>query len=295
MNHNKRVRQAYGTESVISEVSNLKQIIKLPTHIIDSSKPKIRQTYGAESVISEGGNLKQSIKLPAHIIDSLKPKQYKIYGLFNGDFNQAETLNLISGNLNYYIVEDLELEEFCELNYSTGLSSIKIIITKNNGTNYTWQDETTVLIQHNLNGIVDYVLRYKEFNRILTTDTLINDNELLIQIPAQLDLQEDDYLELIVYKISEDVNIKNIFTYKEIQIENDNITFKNPFNDLNQIDMILRNSESERVLFGCTKTLNNITILKPELEEYKNIIDKVYVYKCDECKTYNIKNNPERN
>lgn len=117
-----------------------------------------------------------------------------------------------------------------------GVISKKIKITKNNTIDYEWQDETTILLKHNLNGIVDYVLRYKNLQRIITTDQVVSENNLLIKIPEQITSNETDYLELIVYKISKDEIIENIFQYEE---QNNRLEFPITLNS-NQIDAIIR-------------------------------------------------------
>lgn len=83
------------------------------------------------------------------------------------------------------------------------LVSKKIIINPNQLSNdYKFINRTTVTIYHNLHGIVDYVLRYKNLNRILTTD-IINDNDsLTLIIPAEYANQDDIYFECVVYLLS---------------------------------------------------------------------------------------------
>lgn len=251
------------------------------------NKKWIKQTYGAETVLSEGGVKQEIIKLPPEIIH--KPK-FKIYGLLDSQFDLINSeLDLLSGNLCYYIVEDTELQEFCEIKKEQTIESKKIKITKNNGNNYYWVNQNTVKVQHDLDGIVDYVLRYKDLNRVLTTDTMLDLNNLEIVLPPQIELGEDDYYELVVYKLSNDINDNNIFKYKEFSINDDNLTIHNSF-ETEPIDYILRTENNERIIFGSEIKTNNIIFLKPEVEKYSNIVSKIYIYKCNETKTYNTKN-----
>lgn len=214
------------------------------------------------------------------------PKQYKIYGILDSIYDVEDKLDLLEGNIKYFITEDLQLPEFCEITdiNDFGIISKKIKITKDNKIDYEWQDETTVLIKHNLNGIVDYVLRYKNLQRIITTDKVINENNLLIKIPEQITFNETDYLELIVYKISIDDIVENIFKYEE---QNNSLEFPITLNS-NQIEAIIRDINGNRVLFESEIVDNKIKFIIPDKEKYKNLISKIYIYTNIKSMTFNI-------
>lgn len=214
------------------------------------------------------------------------PKQYKIYGILDSIYDVDDKLDLLEGNIKYFITEDLQLPEFCEIIdiNDFGIISKKIKITKDNKIDYEWQDETTVLIKHNLNGIVDYVLRYKNLQRIITTDKVINENNLLIKIPEQITFNETDYLELIVYKISKDDIVENIFKYEE---QNNSLEFPITLNS-NQIEAIIRDINGNRVLFESEIVDNKIKFIIPDKEKYKNLISKIYIYTNIKSMTFNI-------
>jgi hypothetical protein len=86
------------------------------------------------------------------------------------------------------------------------LISKKIQIYLNQNTaDYKWISTNTVEVYHNLSGVVDYVLRYKNLNRILTTDKLLNNNTIHIVIPNEYQNNSNDtdiYFELTIYLLS---------------------------------------------------------------------------------------------
>lgn len=150
---------------------------------------------------------------------------------------------------------------------------------------YSWNG-VNLHIKHNMDGIVDYVLRFKSLNRIECTDILVDSNELIIKfpeylqsdlsnkIPPNITVDFDVWCELIIYKISEIPSKINAFKY--IMPEFDSVTNKlnNSYSydiqKLNSevIDSILRNDQ-QRVLFHSKLNETTITYVYPE--SYTNL------------------------
>lgn len=198
-----------------------------------------------EEVLSEAKEKEHIIPVP---IIPEKPK-YKIYFLTNQTYNvnSASELTFDNGTIDFYIVNDLTLPEPCtfEIIDNTILLSKRIFIYNSNSSEYTWTDNhTSVIINHNLSGLVDYVLRYKGVTRILTTSQIINANQIKIYMPEQIELNANDYFELIIYNISVIPEKENVFTSTVItditQVESSNsIMINNNLNSL-VVDSVLR-------------------------------------------------------
>lgn len=210
-----------------------------------------------------------------------------IIGLF--EINDQCFYNLSEGTTDLYVVDTLDFPEFCEVSEINDdvLESKRIIITNQNTNDYTW-DNKNIIIHHNFDGIVDYVLRYQNLQRIIIRDEIIDTNNLLLYFPPQLQLFDDDYYELIIYKISEIPNKQNVFSYKmynasEFKWDNSNCIIQNDLNSL-AFDSILRSINTNRVLFhSVIKTPTDITYVLPE--NYNNILTNICIYKSKLCKS----------
>lgn len=169
--------------------------------------------------------------------------------------------------------------------------SKKINITNFDGEDYVWDKESNIVtINHNLNGIVDYVLRLNDKDRIIAADIIENENTLLIKIPNQLQLAETDFLSLIVYKISknDNENFSNIFKSRKLNLNNNEFVFTNPF-DSNIIDIIIRDNENCRLIFETEFTAENkLKIIIPN-DFDKTTLGSIYIYTNNKAKSFNIK------
>lgn len=140
-----------------------------------------------------------------------------------------------------------------------------------------------------MNGIVDYVLRLNDKDRIITVDSIENENTLLIKIPDQLELTDSDFLSLIIYKISknDNENFSNIFKSRKLNLNNNVFEFTNPF-DSNIIDIVIRDTENCRLIFETEFTAENkLKIIVPN-DFDKTTLGSIYIYTNIKAKTLNI-------
>lgn len=227
---------------------------------------------------------------------------YWLYGTnqFTFQLNEQCLSTLENGITDLYVVNTLKLDEFCETNTIDDeiLESKRIIITNKNTDDYTWDNNGNIIIHHNFDGIVDYVLRYRNLQRIIIRDEIINTNDLLLYFPPQLSLFDEDYYELIIYKISEIPNKTNVFSYKIYNIndfiwEDSNCVI---FNDLGTIvfDSILRSINTNRILFhSIIKSPTNITYILPK--NYNSILTYICIYKSKLCQSISVTENNTEN
>lgn len=232
---------------------------------------------------------------------SKKNIKYWFYGtnqlLFN--LNNLCLPELENGIVDLYIVDNLDLPEFCEVTdtYEDILESKRILITNENTNDYTWENGN-IIIHHNFDGIVDYVLRYKNLERIIVRDDIIDNDNLKIYFPPQLTITDDEYYELIIYKISEIPNKTNVFSYKiynksDFKWIDNNCIISNNLNSI-VIDSILRSSLKNRILFHSIITSpNEIKYIFPE--NYSSILDYICVYKSKLSQTFLITENNTEN
>lgn len=129
--------------------------------------------------------------------------------------------------------------------------------------------------------MVDYVLRFRNLNRIITSCEIINNNQLKIFVPEQIDLQQTDYYQLVIYKIDNIPDKTNIFTYKNIEDisyqEDNSIIINNSLNSI-IVDSILKN-DNKTVLFQNQLFQNNlIKYILPNESQYINLINNIIIY-----------------
>lgn len=241
-----------------------------------------------DSFIWTDGKKNEKIEIPPTIIEP--SQKFKIYGIADVKVKESEQRFLSGSVINYYITEQLDLLEFCELLILEGLSSKKINITASDGEDYIWDKESNIItVNHNLNGIVDYVLRLNDKDRIITVDSIENENTLLIKIPDQLELTDSDFLSLIIYKISknDNENFSNIFKSRKLNLNNNVFEFTNPF-DSNIIDIVIRDTENCRLIFETEFTAENkLKIIVPN-DFDKTTLGSIYIYTNIKAKTLNI-------
>lgn len=103
-------------------------------------------------------------------------------------------------------------------------------------------------MQHNLNGIIDCVVRWNGLNRIIPQLYVNDNNSFTLIVPEQLEFGPNDFLEIIVYKLDEIPNFHNVFQYFSLdpQINENTIKCNLPSAIYNQtcIESILTDSES---------------------------------------------------
>jgi len=209
-------------------------------------------------------------------------KYFTSYFTTTQDYNIINTpssnLELVSGIIDFYIVDDFNLSEYCNAEQAANSKYIKIY--NNNTKDYTWKDNhTSVIVNHNLSGIINYVLRFKNLNRILTSDIILNNNQIKIYLPEQIVLTNDEYFELILYRIDEYPFNCKVFSKNEITIDDQNVNSINS-PEYSQIffDSIIRTNGGNRALFNYSIDNTTINYNLPNNEVYMNLINEITLY-----------------
>ena len=126
--------------------------------------------------------------------------------------------------------------------------------------------------------------------RILTTDKIIDNNNIQIFLPDEIDLETDDYFELIIYKLD------GIFSYKQEQVTNtapSSIIIDNTLS-ATCIDSILRDGNGNRILFSnILKTDENENTI--EFVNYNNNINDIIIYTNEFTESYHVTQNDTDN
>ena len=174
-------------------------------------------------------NVLSEAKKEKKVIPPVKPTYFKSYFTTEQFYDVNETqipkLSLVSGFIDFYIVNDLHLQEYCNcipIEHEKQLQSIKIIIDKNNINDYiqSEEDSISININHNFNALyIDCSIHFYDGNtsyRVLTPWAYINQNSIKICLPKYIDLSENQNYkyEIIIYNVGElSSGEQNIFSY----------------------------------------------------------------------------------
>lgn len=224
-----------------------------------------------------------------------------VYGKFNNNkyFRQSLQLESIVSEggkrktrPEFPIGKPIVNTEYIVFSKKIKITNVDYSFTNENISYYWDKDNKTHLhIVHNMNGIVDYVLRFKTLNRVFVTDTIVNGNELVISIPEYLkddltdiippniNMEKDIWFELIIYKISSIEGKNNAFSYIENDIINTTYSFDISRLNTSVVDSILRN-DNQRVLFHSKLKDKRITYVYPKdySTTFNNVINYTSVY-----------------
>ena len=228
-----------------------------------------------EEVLGEGGVTKPNDKF-------IPIKYFTSYFTTTQFYNILDTpsskLSLISGDIDFYIVNDFTIEEYCNAEQTINSKYVKIY--NDDSIDYTWEDNhTSVIVNHNLSGIINYVLRFKNLNRILTTDIILNDNQIKIYLPEQISLAQDEYFELILYRIDTYPFNCKTFLKNEIYVDEQNAhSINSPEYTQIFFDSIIRINSGNRALFNYSLNNDLITYNLPNNELYKNLLNEITLY-----------------
>lgn len=200
---------------------------------------------------------------------------------------------MVSGVTDLYVVNTDKITEFCEIiEYNKKVISkhLEIKLTNNVNDDYTVVFDNnlaqSVIIKHNLNSKIDYVLRYND-SRIITCDCIIDENTLEIFIPEQIlkntDFNsENDIFDLIIYSIDDQVYPENSFkciTVNNIEYTGKDVIITHNFNT-NNIDSIIRVTLNiDGTIIDNLKAIYNNLILNRkqimyDLPDYQSLYDE---------------------
>ena len=156
----------------INETINFKKIVSDQTkqyyiYSYDLSKPNVKTKVGEYSYLS----------LP--ITFQLESTLCYEFGILEEDLseNENEVINL------YLTLDDgfPEFSKFTRIPAEYVLLSERIFIDKNNDSSswYTWNNNNICTIKHNLNGLIDFIIRERGINEIVKIPHKIVDNNTL--------------------------------------------------------------------------------------------------------------------
>ena len=162
--------------------------------VYDTTVTRGRSAQGETVVLGKPGLLQQENYTPPA---EIQQKKYYIFGTNNItlNYNGTDIWRIPSGQIGF---DKSQIIKFNVINYNTErqytiftktgllqltLFSQRILVNKQNSSWYNWNDEKTkCFINHNLNGYIDFMVRYCCKQEVYLHNKVIDNNTLEIQI-----------------------------------------------------------------------------------------------------------------